>query len=270
MTLKFLGAGAAHDQELPLVHLRRTLDMMLYPWGKNMRHFDVTGSLVTTPIKLFPALVNRPARPRRWRASSTLRILAYAGMLAAVAIAVIAGAPQARATLISGTYQITASGFGAGAPVPTVMASFTVTFNNSANIPDTSSGLTVNSLNLAVDGSAEYDYFTAPSDTISFGGSESGVAAVRVSFNDFIIIIRDASTASPSILSNNVTYTAATDEGIHFVSSAASVSFTPSTTSTPEPSALALLGTSLAGLFLLMPPVNRRARQFGKHHPERA
>ncbi len=74
-----------------------------------------------------------------------------AGAAALGAALVLGGAGLAEAALITRTYNVTASGFVAGAPVDPVTGSFTVTFDNASDIlADTTSGITVNSLNIAV------------------------------------------------------------------------------------------------------------------------
>src|SRR5205823_6290023 len=80
----------------------------------------------------------------------------------------------ASATIISGTYDITATNFSPNqAPIATVIASFTLSFDNSSQITDTSAGLVVNSLNIPVDGSVEY-FYKQSTDTLIIGGSANG------------------------------------------------------------------------------------------------
>lgn len=93
---------------------------------------------------------------------------ALAGAL--VAAAMMAG--PASAAIIHRTYEFTAGGFGAGAPVDPVTGSFTVKFDNSASIVDASSGLTVNAFNLSV-APLVYTYVNAV-DSLIIGGANGG------------------------------------------------------------------------------------------------
>ena len=95
--------------------------------------------------------------------------------LATAAALLLGSAGLAKAALITQTYNITASGFGAGAPVDPVTGSFTVTFDNASDIlADTTSGITVNSLNIAVGSAVGFNYSTA-GDILDIGGIQNGV-----------------------------------------------------------------------------------------------
>lgn len=65
-------------------------------------------------------------------------------------VATLFASVPAQATIISRTYTIKASGYGAGAPVDPVVGSFALLFDNSADIPPTTSGISVIDLNLTV------------------------------------------------------------------------------------------------------------------------
>jgi len=68
-------------------------------------------------------------------------------------------AVPAGATVITRTYNIKASGFGAGAPVDAVAGSFTLTYDKDAPIiPQTTNGLSIAGFNLPYDGAARFSY----------------------------------------------------------------------------------------------------------------
>lgn len=103
--------------------------------------------------------------------------------LATLALGLMTLAEPTMATVISHTYAFTASGFVADAPIQTIAGSFTIAFDNSNDILDTTSGLTVNSLNIAVDGAVAYKY-EKTGDLLLIGGTEGGAGARFNNVND--------------------------------------------------------------------------------------
>ena len=105
---------------------------------------------------------------------------------------------SAHAAIISQTYDLTATGFGAGAPYDPVELNFTLTFDNSASIDPTTTGLTVKSFTLPYGTEYAYD---APDDSLTVGtyvtgtNGNNGFSEAPNSYGTFI---GAASTPTPS------------------------------------------------------------------------
>jgi hypothetical protein len=135
-----------------------------------------------------------------------------------------------------------------GGPVSPFAGSFDITFDNSADIADTSVGLSNVSLPFVLSsGTAQFtystNYFGIP-DVLFIGGSENGVIGINGSTNDFYLGIGDASSGTP-ILAFFVYHTT---DVFPVIAEAGTFTFTPSVTEVPAPAALALFGAGLLGL----------------------
>jgi hypothetical protein len=163
-----------------------------------------------------------------------------------------AGAGIASATIISGTYSFTASGFAStAAPVDPVIGSFSVTFDNSADVSDTSANITLNSLNINLGSTLEFSYKHG-SDSLWIGGKAGvngtcGLSCVVFGTDDFFLLLSNVST-TPHL--SEFFYSAVTINGLFGFNEklAGSAAFAPSTPAAPEPATLALLTLGLAGL----------------------
>jgi hypothetical protein len=161
------------------------------------------------------------------------------------------GANRASAEPITLSFDFVGSGFGVGAPVDPVSGSFFITFDNSRNLSEQTSGITVSNLNIALDAPPGFAY-GAIDDVLLLGGTLNGVQILGTGTNDFLFSIRNASTQPHAPFG--------------FVYSQASVfdvfrgaaTLTAAPAPIPEPATFTLVGAAAAGALL-----NRRRR---RHH----
>jgi hypothetical protein len=149
------------------------------------------------------------------------------------------GGVEAKAALVTETFDFSVGGLGG--PVNPVAGSITINFNNADTISDTASGLTVNSLNLKVDGEVEFNYTPAGGGDLTIGGSDNGVDEVRSDTNDFFITIGDVLGSTPTL-----GFLAYSQDGPLFAGDAVgTLTVTVETPRVPEPASFALLGGAL-------------------------
>jgi PEP-CTERM motif-containing protein len=168
----------------------------------------------------------------------------------AIVVAAAIGAP-AQATLISGNFNVTASGFGPGAPFDPVTGTVTYSFDNAAAFADVTTGFTVTGLDVAVTLGPGMTYVKG-TDQLVFGDLVGTVNGVGPGTNDWGLVIDNVSTA-PTFFDFLYATTTIRDHVL--------LTFTGSLTPVahvPEPTTLALL--ALGGLGLLVTKrVRRRA-----------
>lgn len=164
----------------------------------------------------------------------------------ALAGALMMAAAGSQAALVTLDYSFTVDRSGAPAGYPTTpgTGSFTVTFDNSANISSTSSGL-VASTNILFDGVLEYEY-NAIADAFALGGSVNGAGGVGNSTNDFRVEVLSASTAPQP---GNYLEVRAGSNVYSLPPSDVQFTQNPSN-AVPEPASLALVGAAFGGLLL--------------------
>jgi hypothetical protein len=162
----------------------------------------------------------------------------FSRIIAAGLLMLGVGGVDAKAALVTETFDFSVGGLGG--PVNPVVGSITINFNNADTIGDTASGLTVNSLNLKVDGEVEFNYTPSGGGILVIGGSDSGVDTVFIDTNDFFLVIGDVlSTPTLGVL-------AYSQDGPLFVGQAVgTLTVTAGTPAVPEPASLALLGGAL-------------------------
>ena len=164
---------------------------------------------------------------------------------AALGLALLAAAQTAQATVITRTYNFTASGFStlgspATPPVDPVTGSVTVTFDNAADsTTDQTAGVTLNSLNLP-HGTVGIRYLQSI-DRLTVADTLNSVGAMNGGTADFIIAILGASTSVSSVFFG---YTTIANTSGFYEASTVSVTLA----AVPEPMTLALLTPALLGL----------------------
>ena len=119
-------------------------------------------------------------------------------ILGLLATGLLAGPMVAGATIISGTYEFTATGFlDQSNPIDPVVGTFSITFDNSADISDSTAGVTdgfvLHSTNFPAAPSG-YAYF-AENDWLTVGGLVTGVGAIDAGLDDWAIVIDDISSS---------------------------------------------------------------------------
>ncbi len=187
-----------------------------------------------------------------------MRKKAYLFCVLAALIMAVAMVPQANATVLDDLVSFSATNFtsfptgGTSVPDP-VTGSFTITFNNSADVSTpttgTTTGISLVSLNITLSSALSFSY-TQSTDTLWVGGISEGPSVIAISpgDNDFYLEIANYSTAPTFVqfgyaeTSGDYFYTGSpTPEG-------EGLTVTPITPTVPLPPSLLLLGSGLLGM----------------------
>lgn len=171
------------------------------------------------------------------------------------AFALLCAAPQAHAAMITRTYEfavtnILTNGPSTPAPVDEITGSFTLTFDPTVAIYNSTAGLVVNNLSYAQ--SVPMGFSFTPFGMLGFGGLPSGVAGASAGTDDFYIGMFQPLSSTPiyggsffSSSGSNVTWSAVTGSITAYDGPARAPAI-------PEPGtwALLILGFGLAGAAL--------------------
>ena len=170
-----------------------------------------------------------------------------------VAFAAMSVVAPAKASLITETIGFTATdftGFAVGPPIDPVIGSVTLTFDSAVAATDTSTGISLNSLNITLASGIGYDYFPVGSaffpDELIIGGLVHDVNGIDAAFADFALVIGDATSKDPQFL--QLAYSQPTAfTGIYETSTG---SLKVQSSAVPEPGSLTLFASPLLMLIL--------------------
>jgi hypothetical protein len=168
-------------------------------------------------------------------------------LIALVILVFAAGVSRAEAEPITLSFGFIATGFGPGAPVDPVTGSFTITFDNSTNLVDQTTGLTYSHLNIALDSAPSFSYGRV-ADVLVLGAAVNGAQTLGGATNDLLWGLNNVS--SSPVAAPGFTYAQASHSNFF----QGQVFLTPFAASTPEPASLVLIGTGALAI------VGRRQR----------
>jgi hypothetical protein len=185
----------------------------------------------------------------------------------AVSAAILMATLPARAATMSDYVTFSATSFSGGppssytggtAPTNPVTGAFTITFDPTQTYLDSTTGITLNSLNILLDSALSFDYspsaYTAGGQLFAagelvVGGLNNGACCVELTpstFNDFYLQILNF-TSAPAF--EQLGYTIAAN-GDYFYSALGARGGSVSVTPTPLPAALPLFASGLGALGL--------------------
>ena len=114
-------------------------------------------------------------------------------VVALVVLLFTLGTSRAEAEPITLSFGFVASGFGSGAPVDPVTGSFTITFDNSTNLQEQTTGLTYYNLNIVLDSPPSFAYGRV-ADVLVLGAAVNGAQTLGGGTNDLLWGINNVST----------------------------------------------------------------------------
>jgi hypothetical protein len=181
---------------------------------------------------------------------------------ALVAGAALADAGAANAALVHDLVTFTANDFSVGAgpgpaPVDPVTGSFTITFDPTQTYTDSTAGIALNSLNIALGSAISFSYSptATPSllaDELIVGGVSDGACCITIGppvpDSDFYLHIYTF-TANPTF--QQLGYAVAAGGYFYTAGETGTVSVTPISSGVPEPSTWAMMLAGFVGLGFL-------------------
>ena len=175
--------------------------------------------------------------------------------VAAVFSGILALSPASAAT-VSDLVTFSATDFqtiNAPAPVDPVTGSFTLTFDPTQDYLNSTTGISLKSLNIALGSSLSFTY-NHTNDFLQVGGLFDGAGTIQIapSTDDFFLQIFGLGAGAPTF--NQLGYTQASfssDNEFYTINQTGTVSATPSTVAVPEPSTWAMLLLGFAGIGFL-------------------
>ena len=178
-------------------------------------------------------------------------------LISVAAIAMAGGlvAAPAQAAVITQDFDFTSYDFyslydASTPPVDPMIGSVTITFDDAVNATDKTTGIVLNSLNIALDGPIGFTYLAGTHGMVIGGASGvGGVSQVNIGTNDFWIQIRAANT-TPEFTVAAYSQTGYPNTG--FLTPLSQTTDPSSVSAAPEPGAwaLMLLGFGGAGALL--------------------
>ena len=193
--------------------------------------------------------------------------------IASIAVAAAAAlTASAQAATVTDLVSFTAFGFSASGgtpPVDPVTGSFTISFDPSQTYNDVSTGITLDTLNIALGSALTFSYSPTgvSADELRVGGASDGADKVQFSppTDDFWLYI-DNFTTAPSFQQVGYAQVAAGPNIFFTVDAAGSggtVTVTPVTSGVPEPASWAVMLAGFGGLGAAIRSRRRLARAIG-------
>jgi len=188
-------------------------------------------------------------------------------VMIAVSAAMLVATLPARAATVSDYVTFSATSFSGGAPpsytggtapVDPVTGAFTITFDPTQTYTDSTTGITLNSLNISLDSALSFTYspnpytaggFPFPGGALIVGGNSAGACCITLPSTDPDFYLQILSfTTTPTY--NQLGYLTADGNFFYGTISDGSVTVTP-VAATPLPAAFPLFGTGLGAMGLL-------------------
>ena len=140
-------------------------------------------------------------------------------------------------------------------PVDPMIGSVTITFDDAVNATNKTTGIVLNSLNIALDSPIGFTYFAGTQGMVIGGADATGVSVTSPGTNDFWIQIRYANTTPEFTVA---AYSQAAFQNTAFLTPLSQTTV-PSSAPEPQTWALLMLGFGAAGAMLRRRPKSAAA-----------